>query len=109
MSAEIRLYNTKSRQIENFKPIIPNEVGIYSCGPTVYHYAHIGNLRAYVFADVLRRLFVSARYTVKHIINITDVDILQVMTIQEKINYKKAHVARENLRGILQIFIQKHL
>jgi cysteinyl-tRNA synthetase len=69
----IRLYNTASRKVEDFKPIKDGEVGIYSCGPTVYHYAHIGNLRAYVFADILRRSFVSADYKVKHIINITDV------------------------------------
>ncbi len=69
----MRLYNTKSRSIETFTPIKPAEVGIYSCGPTVYHYAHIGNLRAYIFADTLRRMFVSAGYKVNHIINITDV------------------------------------
>lgn len=69
----IKLYNTKTRSLELFTPIKEGEVSIYSCGPTVYHYAHIGNLRAYVFADVLRRMFVSNEYTVKHIINITDV------------------------------------
>lgn len=69
----IKLYNTKTRTIEDFKAITPGHVGIYSCGPTVYHYAHIGNLRAYVFADILRRTFVTAGYTVTHIINITDV------------------------------------
>lgn len=73
MSKDIRLYNTASRAIENFTPIKPNEVGIYSCGPTVYHYAHIGNLRAYVFADILRRIFISADYKVNYVINITDV------------------------------------
>lgn len=73
MPTNIRLYNTKSRAVEDFKPIHADHVDIYSCGPTVYHYAHIGNLRAYVFADVLRRTLVSAHYTVKHVINITDV------------------------------------
>ncbi|MFA6608696.1 MAG: cysteine--tRNA ligase [Candidatus Paceibacterota bacterium] len=73
MSSDIRLYNTKTKSVEDFEPIKVDHVGIYSCGPTVYHYAHIGNLRAYVFADVLRRMFVSAHYDVKHIINITDV------------------------------------
>ena len=71
--SDIFLYNTKSRSIEKFIPIKNKEVGIYSCGPTVYHYAHLGNLRAYVFADVLRRMFVQSGFTVKHIINITDV------------------------------------
>lgn len=69
----IKLYNTKTRIVENFEPIKEGEVGIYSCGPTVYHYAHIGNLRAFVFADILRRTFVYAGYKVTHIINITDV------------------------------------
>lgn len=73
MKPTINLYNTLSRKEETFTPINDDVVGIYSCGPTVYHYAHIGNLRAYVFADVLRRSFVYAGYTVKHIINITDV------------------------------------
>ncbi len=70
---ELKLYNTKTRKVENFEPINEGEVGIYSCGPTVYHYAHIGNLRAYIFADVLRRTFTYAGYNVTHIINITDV------------------------------------
>ena len=73
MSQEIKLFNTKTRNLETFVPLHDNEVSIYSCGPTVYHYAHLGNLRAYVFADILRRMFVNAGYTVHHIINITDV------------------------------------
>ena len=73
MANEIYLHNTKSRKDELFTPLKKDLVSIYSCGPTVYHYAHIGNLRAYVFADILRRMFVEAGYTVNHIINITDV------------------------------------
>lgn len=73
MPQHIRIYNTKSKEIENFESLQEGIVGIYSCGPTVYHCAHIGNLRAYVFADILRRTFISAGYTVNHIINITDV------------------------------------
>lgn len=69
----IKLYNTKSKHSEQFEPIQEGNVGIYSCGPTVYHYAHIGNLRSYVFADILRRTFVHAGYKVNHVINITDV------------------------------------
>lgn len=69
----IKIYNTKSKQIEEFKSLKHDEVGIYSCGPTVYHYAHIGNLRAFVFADIVRRTFIYAKYKVTHIINITDV------------------------------------
>lgn len=73
MTNEIYLHNTKTRKDELFIPLKKDLVSLYSCGPTVYHYAHIGNLRAYIFADVLRRMFVDAEYTVNHIINITDV------------------------------------
>lgn len=73
MTDEIKIYNTKGRKLETFVPIHPGAVSIYSCGPTVYHYQHIGNMRAAVFADTLHRLFQSAGYSVKHVINITDV------------------------------------
>jgi cysteinyl-tRNA synthetase len=73
MPQTIKLYNTKTRELDIFSPLHEGNVGIYSCGPTVYHYAHIGNLRAYVFADILRRTLISAGYTVTHLINITDV------------------------------------
>ena len=52
---ELRLYNTMGRRVEPFVPLKAGEVGLYCCGPTVYNYAHIGNLRTYVFEDVLRR------------------------------------------------------
>ncbi len=71
--AVIRLYNTATRQVEEFTPPPPHVVTMYNCGPTVYNYAHIGNLRAYVFADVLRRTFEQNGYEVKQIVNITDV------------------------------------
>jgi cysteinyl-tRNA synthetase len=73
MSSEIKLYNTRSRSLETFTPVTDGRVGIYSCGPTVYHYQHLGNMRAAVFADTLRRMFVAHGYEVTHIINITDV------------------------------------
>ncbi len=69
----LTLYNSLTRQIETFKPIDPTDVGIYSCGPTVYNYAHIGNLRAYVFTDTLSRVLTWKGYPLTHIINITDV------------------------------------
>lgn len=69
----IKLYNTMSRKVEEFKPLIPGHVGFYSCGPTVYHYAHIGNLRAYIHADILKRMFIENGFDVKHIMNLTDV------------------------------------
>ena len=69
----ITLYNTLTRQKEEFKSIKPNKVGLYTCGPTVYNFAHIGNLRTYVFEDILRRVLEYSKYDVNHIMNITDV------------------------------------
>lgn len=69
----IKLYNTASRRLEEFTPRPPHTVTMYHCGPTVYDTAHIGNLRAYVFADVLRRAFEAAGYAVTQVVNITDV------------------------------------
>lgn len=69
----LKLFNTLTRKKENFKPIKKGEVGMYSCGPTVYWYQHIGNMRAYIFADTLKRVLMYNDYKVKHVINITDV------------------------------------
>lgn len=69
----ISFYNTLSHEKELFMPIEANKVMIYTCGPTVYHYAHIGNLRGYVFADILNNTLRQSGYTIKHQINITDV------------------------------------
>lgn len=69
----IKLYNTLSRTTEEFKPIKKGRAGIYACGPTVYNYAHIGNLRTYVFEDILKRVLQYNGYKVNHIMNITDV------------------------------------
>lgn len=73
MQQSIQLFNTKTKSLEEFKPITDGIVTIYSCGPTVYHFQHLGNMRAAVFADTLHRMFVSAGYNVHHVINITDV------------------------------------
>jgi len=70
----IKIYNTLTKSKEEFKPIKEREVGVYSCGPTVYNFVHIGNLRSYIFADILHRTFLYNDYKVKHIMNITDVD-----------------------------------
>lgn len=69
----LTLYNTLTKQKEEFKPIHAGKAGLYHCGPTVYNYAHIGNLRAYVFADILRRTLEYNGYKVKQVTNITDV------------------------------------
>ncbi|MGF6934906.1 cysteinyl-tRNA synthetase [Paraburkholderia sp. UCT70] len=67
------LYDTWSRALRPFKPIQADHVGLYCCGPTVYDHAHIGNLRTYVFEDVLRRVLMLNGYPVQHVVNITDV------------------------------------
>jgi cysteinyl-tRNA synthetase len=69
----MKVYNTLSRCQEDFVPVEPGKVKIYTCGPTVYWYAHIGNFRAYVFADTLRRVFEYLGYEVRQVMNITDV------------------------------------
>jgi len=69
----MKLYNTLSRAIEDFKPIKEGEASLYTCGPTVYNYAHIGNLRTYIFEDLLKRTLLYNGYKVKHAMNITDV------------------------------------
>ena len=74
---ELKLYNTLTRKKENFKPLIGNEVRIYTCGPTVYNYAHIGNFRTYIFMDNLRRVLKYNGYNLKHVMNITDVGHLE--------------------------------
>lgn len=91
----LNLYNTITRKTEPFKPIKEGQVGIYSCGPTVYNYAHIGNLRTYIFNDLLKRSLSYLGFKVTHVMNITDVDD---KTIKESI--------KENLP--LKEFTQKY-
>ena len=69
----LKVYNTLSRKKEEFKPLVGNTVRMYSCGPTVYNYAHIGNLRTYIFMDILRRTLIYDGYKSKGVMNITDV------------------------------------
>ena len=70
----LKVYNTLTKKIEEFKPIKDKTVGIYSCGPTVYNYVHIGNLRAFLFYDLLRRYLKYKGFKVKQVMNITDID-----------------------------------
>ncbi|MBP5452684.1 MAG: cysteine--tRNA ligase [Treponema sp.] len=69
----LRLFNTMGRRMQDFVPIKPGFAGFYGCGPTVYNYAHIGNLRAYVFLDILDKTLTFLGYDIKHVMNITDV------------------------------------
>ncbi len=70
----LKIYNSLSRSVEEFKPLTKNQVGLYTCGPTVYNYPHIGNYRAYLFGDVLKRTLLALGFSVNHIMNITDID-----------------------------------
>ena len=73
MTQTLQLFNSLTRQIEPFTPVHPGEARVYTCGPTVYNYPHIGNMRAYVFADTLGRVLSYKGYKLTHVINITDV------------------------------------
>ena len=90
------LYNTLTRQKEEFTSIIPHYVGMYCCGPTVYDYQHIGNLRTYIFEDILKRVLKHNGYKVKHIINITDIGHLVSDADEGEDKMMKA-LRRENL------------
>ncbi len=85
----MKFYNTFSRKKEDFIPINKNEVKLYSCGPTVYNFAHIGNFRSFIFVDILKRYLQFKKYEVKHVMNITDVD--------DKI-IKKCHIENLSLK-----------
>jgi cysteinyl-tRNA synthetase len=69
----LKLYNTLTKKIEDLRPLKDNQIGLYTCGPTVYNYAHIGNLRTYIFEDLLKRVLEYDGYKVNHAMNITDV------------------------------------
>ena len=69
----VRLYDTMSRAVKEFVPIEEGKAGLYCCGPTVYNFAHIGNLRTFIFEDLLHRTLVKAGYSLTHVMNITDV------------------------------------
>ena len=70
----MKIYNTMTRQKEEFVPLVPGKVGIYACGPTVYNFFHIGNARPFIVFDVLRRYFRHLGYQVTFVQNFTDID-----------------------------------
>jgi len=105
----LKLYNTLTRKKETFKPIKKGEVKMYSCGPTVYWYATIGNLRTYIFPDLLKRVLQYNNYKVKHVINVTDVGHLTSDADQgedkiEKAAKKEGKTAQEIADFYLKIF-----
>ena len=73
----LRLFDTYMRRVRDFVPLHPPEVGLYTCGPTVYGYAHLGDLRTYIFEDLLRRVLMFNGFRVRHVMNITDVGHLE--------------------------------
>ncbi len=95
---DLRLYNTLSRKKEVFKPIKKGMVGMYTCGPTVYGSSHIGNYRAYVFADILKRTLSYLGYKVKQVMNLTDVDDKTIRDSQK---------AGKSLRDFTEHFTQE--
>ncbi len=80
----LKVYNTLTRKKEIFKPLKDKKVGMYVCGPTIYNYVHIGNLRAYIFADILRRYLEFKGFKVKEVMNLTDVDDKTIKGSQEQ-------------------------
>jgi len=98
--AEIRLHNTMSGETEPFIPLVPNEVRSYTCGPTVYDFAHIGNFRTFVFQDILRRYLKSRGFRVIQVMNLTDVD--------DRIIQKSA-AAGVSIRDYTDKYIQAYL
>ena len=80
----LKLYNFLSRKVEEFIPLNPPKVGLYTCGPTTYDFAHIGNLRTFVFEDVLQKVLEVNGFTVKRVMNITDIDDKTIKGAREK-------------------------
>jgi cysteinyl-tRNA synthetase len=98
----LRLFNTLGRELQEFAPIVPGKAGFYGCGPTVYNYAHIGNLRAYVFDDTLVRALRFLGYEVAHVMNITDVGHLSG-DVDETGEDKMVKSAQERGQSVLEI------
>src|SRR3990167_1792792 len=105
----ITFYNTLTKRKETFEPLHPGKVGMYACGPTVYNYIHIGNIRAYLFADTARRVLEDAGYEVRLIKNITDVghltddDVAQGDRGEDKIE-QKAKAEKKTPAEIAEFF-----
>ena len=88
----LRLYNTMTRQVEPLVPLQPGRVSLYTCGPTIYNYAHIGNFRTFLFEDLLRRWLEASGYDVFHIMNLTDVDDRTIAAARAKGVSLREHV-----------------
>lgn len=108
--AALRFFNYLSRKKQVFKPIKKGSVGLYTCGPTVYNYAHIGNLRTYIFEDVLRRTLEYAGYKVRHVMNITDVGHLtsDADTGEDKLE-KEARAEKKSVWDVAKFYTKAFL
>ena len=109
----LKFYNTLTRKKEDFRPIEPKKVRMYTCGPTVYNYAHIGNLRAYVFVDILRRTLKYSNFKIKQIMNITDIGHLSsdADSGEDKMTKGLLREGKEltlkNMRGLAEFYAKK--
>ncbi len=109
----ISLYNTLTRKIEPISPITPGEIKVYSCGPTVYNFAHIGNLRTFLFQDLMKRILLAAGYQVRHCMNITDVEdkIIRDSQVNLPVNAtnEARHAAMKDLTDRYTVFFLEDL
>jgi cysteinyl-tRNA synthetase len=94
MTRPIQLFNTLSRRVEPVRPATPGVITLYTCGPTVYNYAHIGNLRTFLFQDLLKRAFRAAGFEVRHCMNITDVEDKIIRDSQKDLPAETSNEAR---------------
>ncbi len=104
----LRLFNSLTRQVEDFAPVHAGEARVYSCGPTVYNYPHIGNMRAYVFADTLGRTLTHFGYKLTHVINITDVGHLTDDADAGEDKLEKAAADGRNIWDIARHYTQAY-
>ncbi|HXE57696.1 MAG TPA: cysteine--tRNA ligase [Gemmatimonadales bacterium] len=88
----LRLYNTMTRQVEELRPVRPGRVSMYTCGPTVWNHAHIGNFRTFLFEDLLRRWLEASGHDVFHVMNLTDVDDRTIAAAAERGRSLREHV-----------------
>lgn len=98
VSMEIQFYNTLTHRVETFEPLTPGVVRMYNCGPTVYDFAHIGNFRSFIFADLLRRFLEFTGYEVRQVMNITDVGHMTDDQLADGAGRDKMELAAERLK-----------
>lgn len=96
----LKIFNSLSKQIEEFQPIKPKQVGLYTCGPTVYDYPHVGNLRSFIFSDLLHRALLLNGFKVNYVMNITDVDDKTI---------KKAEEEKKSLKEVTDFYTNAFL